>query len=95
VAAFASKTLFCLPRANPVCSEMRPLGGVETKGPNLDMQRTWIKRETDNQWRVVVVLLLVGVIATSHVGKLPPALHSIRAQLGLDIVTAGWLASMF
>jgi MFS family permease len=44
---------------------------------------------------VVVVALLAGVIAAGHVGKLPPALPSIRSELGLDIVTAGWLASLF
>jgi MFS family permease len=45
--------------------------------------------------RVVAITLLAGVLAAAHVGKLPPALPSIRAEIGLDIVTAGWLASMF
>jgi MFS family permease len=45
--------------------------------------------------RVVVLALLAGLIAAGHVGKLPPALPSIRADLGLDIITAGWLASTF
>jgi DHA1 family inner membrane transport protein len=44
---------------------------------------------------IVVMALLAGLIAAGHVGKLPPALPSIRAELGLDIVTASWLASMF
>lgn len=44
---------------------------------------------------VVAIALVAGVIAAGHVGKLPPALPSIRAELGLDIVTAGWLASLF
>ncbi|HEY4856870.1 MAG TPA: hypothetical protein VIH98_09435 [Xanthobacteraceae bacterium] len=38
--------------------------------------------------RVVVLALLAGLIAAGHVGKLPPALPSIRADLGLDIITA-------
>jgi cyanate permease len=54
-----------------------------------------VESKTDNHWRVVVVALFAGVIAAGHVGKLPPALPSIRTQLGLDLVTAGWLASMF
>jgi predicted MFS family arabinose efflux permease len=54
-----------------------------------------VESKTKDHWRVVVVALFVGVIAAGHVGKLPPALPSIRTQLGLDIVTAGWLASMF
>jgi cyanate permease len=44
---------------------------------------------------IVVIALVAGLIAAGHVGKLPPSLPSIRAELGLDIVTAGWLASMF
>jgi predicted MFS family arabinose efflux permease len=54
-----------------------------------------VESKTNNHWRVVVVALFAGVIAAGHVGKLPPALPSIRTQLGLDLVTAGWLASMF
>jgi MFS family permease len=45
--------------------------------------------------RAVVLALLAGLIAAGHVGKLPPALPFIRADLGLDIITAGWLASTF
>ena len=45
--------------------------------------------------RMVVLALVAGLIAAGHVGKLPPALPSIRSDLGLDIITAGWLASTF
>ena len=48
-----------------------------------------------NRRVVVAVTLLAGVIAAAHVGKLPPALPSIRAQFRLDIVEAGWLTSTF
>jgi predicted MFS family arabinose efflux permease len=44
---------------------------------------------------VVAIALLAGILAAGHVGKLPPALPSIRAEIGLDIATAGWLASTF
>jgi cyanate permease len=54
-----------------------------------------VESKTNNHWRVVVVAMFAGVIAAGHVGKLPPALPSIRTQLGLDLVTAGWVASMF
>ena len=45
--------------------------------------------------RMVVLALVAGLIAAGHVGKLPPALPSLRTDLGLDIITAGWLASTF
>lgn len=35
-----------------------------------------------------------GVVAAAHVGKLPAALPFIRADLGVDLVTAGWIASL-
>jgi DHA1 family inner membrane transport protein len=46
-------------------------------------------------WAIIAAVLLAGIIAAGHVGKLPPALPSIRAELGLDLVTAAWLASLF
>jgi MFS family permease len=46
-------------------------------------------------WGLVIAALLAGLIAAAHVGKLPPALPTIRHDLGLDLLTAGWLASMF
>ena len=53
------------------------------------------KTEIVTRWGVAVIAMLAAVIAAGHVGKLPPALPSIRAELGLDIVAAGWLASIF
>jgi MFS family permease len=35
-----------------------------------------------------------GIVASSHIGKVPPALPSIQADLGVDLVTAGWIASI-
>ena len=51
--------------------------------------------EEPTQRASIVLALVAGLIAAAHVGKLPPALPAIRAELGLDLVTAGWLASMF
>ena len=62
----------------------------------LHMHQTEIpKSEGRSSWRIVLVTLFVGLVAAGHVGKLPPALPSIRMQFNLDIVAAGWLASMF
>jgi MFS transporter, DHA1 family, inner membrane transport protein len=47
------------------------------------------------RWAIIATTLFAGIIAAGHVGKLPPALPSIRAELGLDLVTASWLASLF
>jgi MFS transporter, CP family, cyanate transporter len=41
-------------------------------------------------WTVV----LAGVVAALHVGKLPPALPALQADLGLSLVQAGFLLSM-
>jgi predicted MFS family arabinose efflux permease len=59
------------------------------------MSRAIRKTEIATRWGVVVIAMLAAVIAAGHVGKLPPALPGIRAELGLDIVAAGWLASIF
>ena len=41
-------------------------------------------------WTVV----LAGVVAALQVGKLPPALPALQADLGLSLVQAGFLLSM-
>lgn len=45
-------------------------------------------------WLVVWVAFGAGIVAATHVGKLPPALPEIRADLGAGLVLGGWIASM-
>lgn len=47
------------------------------------------------QWWVVLIAVAAGAVAAGHIGKVPPALPGIRAELGLSMVAAGWVASMF
>ena len=47
------------------------------------------------RWSVVAVTMFSAVIGAAHVGKLAPALPDLRADLNLDLVTAGWVASVF
>ena len=52
-------------------------------------------RETgQTQWLIVWVAFGAGIVAATHVGKLPPALPEIRADLGAGLVLGGWIASM-
>lgn len=53
---------------------------------NTDTQKT--------QWLVVWVAFGAGIVAATHVGKLPPALPEIRADLAAGLVLGGWIASM-
>ena len=46
------------------------------------------------RWFVVVATTLTGIVAAMQVGKVPPALPIIRAELGLSLVAAGWVTSM-
>lgn len=41
-----------------------------------------------------MVAVLGGSMAALHVGKVPPALPAIRAELAIDLVTAGWLMAL-
>ena len=47
------------------------------------------------RWVVVGVMIASGVAASLHVGKVPPALPALRDELGLSLVAAGWVASIF
>jgi MFS family permease len=44
--------------------------------------------------RAPVVVVLAGVCAALHVGKLPPAITALQAALGLSLLQAGFLLSM-
>lgn len=47
------------------------------------------------RWDVVAVAIAAGVIAALQIGKVPPSLPVLRAELGISFVTAGWVASLF
>ncbi|MDH3240784.1 MAG: MFS transporter [Alphaproteobacteria bacterium] len=46
-------------------------------------------------WAVVIAAFGAGVVGAAHVGKVPAALPAIRAEFVLDLVTAGWVVSIF
>ena len=62
----------------------RPLGNVGIRG------RSALNRRIDP----ALVVLLAGVSAALHVGKLPPAIAALQAALGLTLLQAGFLLSL-
>ncbi len=52
-------------------------------------------RTEPTDWRGVVAVLLAGIAMAAHVGKMPPALPLVRAELDLGLVAVGWLLSLF
>lgn len=44
-------------------------------------------------WPLVGLLVAAGVVAAFHVGKMPPSIPSIRAELEASLRQAGWLLS--
>jgi MFS transporter, DHA1 family, inner membrane transport protein len=44
-------------------------------------------------WGLIWLLGAAGIVAAFHIGKVPPALPSIRAELGATLRQAGWLLS--
>jgi predicted MFS family arabinose efflux permease len=56
-----------------------------------DAQR--IKAKTS--WGIVWLAVFAGIVAGLQVGKVPPVLSVLRNELGIDLVTAGWVASLF
>jgi len=47
----------------------------------------------DSSLRAPVIVVLAGVCAALHVGKLPPAITALQAALGLSLLQAGFLLS--
>jgi MFS family permease len=46
-------------------------------------------------WRAVWVIFAIGVVSAAYIGKAPPALPMLRAELGLTLVESGLVATMF
>jgi len=46
------------------------------------------------RWGHVAIAVLGGIAAALHVGKVPPAIPLLRTELGMDLVTAGWLMGL-
>jgi MFS family permease len=46
-------------------------------------------------WPRVLLLVAGGVVVAFQVGKIPAALPALRAELGVDLVAAGWIVSIF
>lgn len=44
-------------------------------------------------WPDVWLLTLCGIVAAFHVGKVPPALPLLRAEIGFGLAAAGWVLS--
>jgi MFS family permease len=48
-----------------------------------------------SDWPRIWVLLLAGVVCAMQIGKVPPALPLLSADLGVDLVASAWILSMF
>ena len=50
--------------------------------------------EEKTQWAIMWVAFGGGIVAATHMGKLPAALPDIMAELNSGLVMGGWIASM-
>jgi DHA1 family inner membrane transport protein len=57
--------------------------------------RTADARRDSTDWGVVFGAMALGVVAALHIGKVPPALPAIRADLDLGLVGGGFVVSTF
>lgn len=49
----------------------------------------------DTRWGVVLIATAAGMLAGMQLGKAAPALPFLREDLGIGMVTAGWISSAF
>ena len=50
--------------------------------------------EVKTRWGVVALATTAGVLAAFQIGKIPGTLPALRDDLGLSLVTAGWVVSL-
>jgi DHA1 family inner membrane transport protein len=48
-----------------------------------------------SDWIRIGILIVAGVASAMQIGKVPPALPLLRADLGISLVTSAWILSMF
>jgi hypothetical protein len=41
------------------------------------------------RWDIVALAILAGIICGIQIGKVPPAFHILRAELGIGLIIAG------
>ena len=46
-------------------------------------------------WGAVASIVGIGIAAAMSIGKVPPAMPPVRAELGLSLVEGGWVMSVF
>ena len=46
---------------------------------------------TNTNWLAAAVAILLGVVAATYIGKLPPAIPVLRAEYQLSLPAIGWL----
>jgi DHA1 family inner membrane transport protein len=66
--------------------------GAQTGSLRLSVSAPAAAPRTD--WLMVALLVGGGVAMALHVGKMPPALPVLRAELGIGLEAAGWLVSL-
>ena len=44
---------------------------------------------------MVMIAIAAGIVAAVQVSKVPPLITLLQTELGLSLVAAGWLASLF
>ena len=47
------------------------------------------------RWGIVFLALAAGIVSALHLGKAPPALPLMRPELGLGLISAGWVVTTF
>jgi predicted MFS family arabinose efflux permease len=51
--------------------------------------------EAQSPWGLIFILFGAGILSAFQVGKVPPVLSDMRADLGISLFDAGWLLSVF
>ncbi len=73
----------------------QPLFRHLTTGRITALSTTQVQTASHTQWDRITLIMFVGIVAAFHVGKVPSALPDIRVDLGIGMVSAGWIVSVY
>jgi MFS transporter, DHA1 family, inner membrane transport protein len=62
--------------------------------PSISAPQDAARTPARTRWDIVALAIIAGIVCAIQVGKVPPALPVLRAEMGIGFITAGWVASL-
>lgn len=74
-------------------THLKHMAGIVVAKKNIE--KSLIPNKNKSPWGLVLILFGAGILSAFQIGKVPPVLSDIKAELVISLFYAGWLLSIF